>query len=494
MFARIIALLVTLGFLTPIAPSSAALVDDFVTSEGVCTVAPGAGGLSAGGDLLRATLTATPQPLCNDGTLPIMYLRRGDAGGGAASPNWIIHTQGGGACTDFESCLERWCSPTQPLDAAKMSSAFAHDGIEGGGIFSQAPQFQNPFRSWNHVFLYYCSSDNWVGSSQGTVTLDEAAPAARNFEVHFEGHDILAAAIDELIAGAQPDNLSFTMPPLSDAERVIFSGDSAGSSGARQNADRVLEWITAVHPSPAQLDYRLLADAAMVPAPERLGADAWEETVRSLWDDVWMAKWSAVPDESCVISKGGIGSAEAWKCADANHVIVHHVGVPFFTRQDLGDPVKPKDSFEEFAGVVATQLLSWAAYPAISPPYATPSIESLSPSQGAFGPNCSVHVGIRNDEAFFGQTIEVPSHGPLAYVDVLTNWLAGTGPRIVVEEVDLDTQGFATFVGPSAGPDCNPRVLSPSVSALAPAAAVLLIILLGLTGLILQRRSAIARS
>ena len=42
--------------------------------------------------------------MCNDGSPGVFYVRPGM---GADVDKWIIHTQGGGACTAYETCLER---------------------------------------------------------------------------------------------------------------------------------------------------------------------------------------------------------------------------------------------------------------------------------------------------------------------------------------------------------------------------------------------------
>jgi hypothetical protein len=122
-----------------------------------------------GTDLVKVELQS-PEAVCNDGSKAVMYVRRSAAGArdplGVVDNKWIIHLQEGGLCKDYASCLERWCG-TGFYDASKMTSKYAPGTMGGKGIFAR--EAANPFGNYNQVYVYYCSSDTWIGRKSDAV-------------------------------------------------------------------------------------------------------------------------------------------------------------------------------------------------------------------------------------------------------------------------------------------------------------------------------------
>ncbi len=167
---------------------------------GSCTNPGPAGGLAGGDQLMRLDVdTGTfPNAVCNDGTPAVYYVRR--ATNPAHVDKWVLQLQGGGACSSPELCAQRWCSVSTNFGARKMSSSFAPErGINGRGVL--ANQADNPFNGWNHVFVYYCSSDSWSGT-KGETTIEATHPvtggAATSYRMHFNGAHIVESVVRTL--------------------------------------------------------------------------------------------------------------------------------------------------------------------------------------------------------------------------------------------------------------------------------------------------------
>lgn len=173
--------------------------------------------------------------MCNDFSHAIYYLD--------LQPNsrgWVIFLEGGGGCSSFSECNERWTEDggrNQPL----MSSSPSRFGdfpvrVTGRDILSSDPS-QNPlFSNYSHVVVPYCSSDAWLANrsnptfdSGGMFRFDES-PDADNFV--FRGKVIFRAVIEDLIELG-----------LRNASELILAGSSSGGVGALNHLDWVQEQL-----------------------------------------------------------------------------------------------------------------------------------------------------------------------------------------------------------------------------------------------------------
>ncbi len=159
-----------------------------------------------GTPMLKTTF-AGPDSRCNDGTPAVMYIRPASAhysgptlpAGVAETEKWVILFLGGGGCADEDACWDRWCGLTGYDRAGKMSTAGAYDAIFGlQGMFKRNPAI-NAYAGYNQVVLYYCSSDNWIGSEvhQPAVTSGGVA-----YDIEFNGEAIVRDAFATLLAGS----------------------------------------------------------------------------------------------------------------------------------------------------------------------------------------------------------------------------------------------------------------------------------------------------
>ncbi|MCI0643299.1 MAG: pectinacetylesterase family protein, partial [Chloroflexi bacterium] len=297
-------------------------------SPALCTDIPGSrpgeSGVAAGNDLHRITLTAE-NAVCNDGTPAVMYVRLAIA---AEQRNtWVFHLQGGGSCRDYEVCLTRWCG-NEYYHAGKMSSQWAPPAMRGHGLFS--PQPGNPFSGVNQVFVYYCSSDSWTGQAPGVVFADPLDPG-RQIQMYTQGHTIVAAVLDALRDGATSDDGQVTMPPLSEATEIIFTGTSAGAVGVTHN----LDWVASQF-DPAQTRVVGVIDAGVRPLLEDFPPTAVNDSLTAYYQQLTGGRQgiNAFLDQSCLALTP---AAEAFLCAQNSWIISNHLTTPFFVRMDLGD-------------------------------------------------------------------------------------------------------------------------------------------------------------
>ena len=381
------------------------------------------GAVRNGTDLMKVTLDPAlhPDAMCNDGTPGVMYVRRASAP--ADADKWVIYLQGGGSCSSFEECLARWTHKGSNYGAHKMSTDtrlapaggvnyVAPPGIRGGGILSRSAG--NAFATWNQVFVYYCSSDEWSGQATATTYGSASGALVGDYFLHFHGADILDAAIADLRAGVGYDanrdgEIDTWLRSLDSAAVVLFTGSSAGGNGVKHNADRLGADLLATNPG---LDFRAVVDAAGMPD---LSAAAWPPrySYSGFFMDVWShmtLDWHARVDASCLAA---YVAADQYRCADTTNVLLHYLDTPFLHRMDLQDEnaidtwLAGFGTRQQFSDAVEAQLLSLA----------------VNPAPQVFGPICGVHVGLDNDRAFRCQQIGA-ANGP-TYHDTLWSWVNG---------------------------------------------------------------------
>ncbi len=414
------------------------------------------GGVPRGADLFRIDVdTANPlytNAVCNDGTAAVFYVRSAQRNEDAN--RWQIHLQGGGSCKDGTSCAKRWLSADTNMGAHKMSNQFAPaDGIAGNGILS--PGAGNQFRGWNHVYLYYCSSDSWQGRQSNVVletTWFQGTQPSHNpqqYLIHFRGADIIDAVIDMLRNGAQyvdQRERTITMPDLDEAERILLTGSSAGSGGVRYNTDRIRALLQAGN---EDLDFRAVVDAGYSrPYPTRdyrrtpmcqlQALCSYELMMSNEWHNVKEALHAdpATPgisvEDDCETTEAGTNTE--WKCADGVYVLENHIATPVFVRQDLQDSLVAGNyekvnfgSAGDFGQLVAYELERFHA---------------ADTSRGVFAPQCGDHTGLTNNR--FSQAMVDVGGTLFSFHDLLLNWVNGSSPTVAIE----------TFQGPGAAPNC----------------------------------------
>ncbi|MCA9521464.1 MAG: hypothetical protein KC609_10850, partial [Myxococcales bacterium] len=391
---------------------------------------------------------------------------------GAENRNrWVIQLQGGGSCSTPQDCANRWCSKDTSFGMQGMSAnASPTVGINGRGILAR-PRTDNPLAGFNHVFVRYCSSDQWSGT-RGPVTVEVDDPAGKlgkvKLTLYFNGHDIIEAVLRTLRRdGVAPlsydDGQSQSeMPDLDDATQVLFAGGSGGGAGVIHNLDHVGTLLrqsnTNCQGSSCALAYAGLVDSITGPyrwnldystttlctAPELQVCD-YEAHIRLQNEAGSTFLWGAINDDSCNPWHQAHDPQNEWRCGDKDHILRHHLTTPFFVRMGLQDSNLTSGYSDVHYTVPGQGLLDEALFGALvrQQLLELPSIaqtaeekDAITRAPGAFGPACARHVTIDDNPSTYGVTLS-DGNDDYTMFQLMGNWLKGTQPQVLVAP-DLD--------------------------------------------------------
>ncbi len=400
-------------------------------------------------------LETAPDAVCNDGSPGAYAIRPG-------GNDWLVFLDGGAGCKNYGECLDRWCG-SGIYDSTDMSTGSIPDSLAVGGMLSASPS--NPLAGFTTVYVHYCSSDLWVGDADANVRLEDTGDSgdSTDYAIRFNGNDILMATLDELLSAERRTELQ-GLPAASEIRQFVLAGGSAGALGAIYHGDEVAERVRAVAPA---ADVRLALTAGLASGVQA-SDDPWGEAVPGPLLDGLLGlvgyadrasesfgprKWNAQGDASCLFAH----PSEPWWCADSTHVLLNEVATPFFVAQDQHDLVwfSMMDDVIEgdgpFAGAYTGEMyeadirnLAVATQQVIDPNVPSEYPES-GPLPGVFSPRCHLHDDYaRNGFAF--QYLEVPTlpeGPPLAFSELLANWLSGAEPTwgLVEAEGEVDCAG-----------------------------------------------------
>lgn len=402
-----------------------------------------------------------PQAVCNDGTPAKFYVREGRD---ADVDRWVIHLEGGAACDDEASCLERWCGQQGIYDASLMSTdwdgngatEYLDHGIQPGLAFYSP---DNDFSDWNHVYVPYCSSDGWLGTKTDLHPSNGSA-----FTIDARGHTILYAVRSMLRKlGGNPGWTAqggYLMPDIDDASEILFTGTSAGGYGALQNAD----WFVA----PFAARSGLVVDAGIDIADHALiDNEVWADTANgasinqySHRIELELAKWAtggfykridAFVDESCRAVYEPMGRLD--RCSIPPALLILNAGVPFvstptFLRLDLEDNTL-SDYYTDPTNTDGDSLLIGGASgsPITIDDYAVLARATLvelydddDAVEAVYGPRCGNHVGLDDLFALAVDTTEdsdTPS-GASTLHDAILEWFDPGGSSQRIRWIDTD--------------------------------------------------------
>jgi hypothetical protein len=484
-------------FGTPSAPSGASQISDCTANPGACNV-------------WRTTIdnNTFPKAICADGSPGVFYVRPGF---GDDINKWVIHLQGGGRCSNHDECLERWCGMqgNLPYTANKMSTDWDGNGNIDVPVRGNAPgmaddRVDNPFGRWNHVWMYYCSSDTWMGRAN---EVDYTGPAGQlNFSVNYRGHTILSAARRMLRKNsANPawtsDNGTFndepvdpvTMPDLDDASDILFTGTSGGGNGAVHNVDWFMTPLSAT-------TKRLVVDATMeisdsVSASHNVWMDLDLDGTGDLphlshrineqldsWSSGWFNDINAFVDQSCRdyyqpldrLDRCSLKIMALTLGLNADPL----VETESFVRLDLEDGSVSKRWTQEWPTGGRLLIGGSSGRETTRDDFTVTMRETLvdlyngsnSNVTGIFAPRCAKHVGLESQQAYADHL--TPNSSPLiggwtaawgteqSFRDTLWDWYT-QGPRRYIDTGDVGDPTVTSdpFTDPagqfSSGPGCQ---------------------------------------
>jgi len=163
--------------------------------------------------------------LCNDFSEALYYIERFPG-----SPGWVVYFEGGGGCSSFQNCNQRWLNMRE---RRLMSSVNFPQEISGSDILSSNPAENPLFHNYSHVVVPYCSSDAWLANrsnpTKSSIADFSESINADNFV--YKGRVIFQAVFEELLGRWN----------LSDARELILVGSSAGGIGILNNIGWVEE-------------------------------------------------------------------------------------------------------------------------------------------------------------------------------------------------------------------------------------------------------------
>jgi len=219
---------------------------------------------------------------------------------------WVFFMEGGGVCIDEPSCMQR--AGTDLGSSSHWSSTFSGWELERNVLGSNSSI--NPFASWNHVYVRYCSGDAHTGMRK----------EAMESGLYTAGHLILVGILEHL--------RNTTM--LSSATHVLVSGESAGGIGTFSNADFFSsEFPSAVVKASPQSGLYFPANLRIY--PEWL---LWPEgpPAPPIMTAYVTAFWKSYVDSSCAAAH----PLEAHQCWDASF-LYPYVETPLFVAQNMFD-------------------------------------------------------------------------------------------------------------------------------------------------------------
>ncbi|OWZ20346.1 Carbohydrate esterase [Phytophthora megakarya] len=142
----------------------------------------------------------------------------------------MIFFQGGGACTDEETCsfgLQCSLGASATLTTAATSS--------NAGVLNRSIS-DNMFKDWNIVFVPYCTGDVHAGNrilipyeSSIAELLGEPQCLGLNYTMYLNGYNNTQAA------------LNWALENYPDVDNLIVGGESAGSLGAQLHSAHIAE-------------------------------------------------------------------------------------------------------------------------------------------------------------------------------------------------------------------------------------------------------------
>lgn len=169
----------------------------------------------------------TAEPVCLDGSPAGYYMEMGDD-----PTRWVIWLAGGGVCPNLKECQFR---AKGGLGTSKVWPKRRKAGTHGDEILGMGEDDNPGFHHWSKIYIPYCSGDAWLGHQHG-----EYDPWGKNKGVggmHFAGHTILAAVVQEL----KKEPLR-----IDTAKQVMLSGTSHGGYAALMHVDWLQQQLPGV--------------------------------------------------------------------------------------------------------------------------------------------------------------------------------------------------------------------------------------------------------
>uniref|UniRef100_A0A8C2BI35 Notum, palmitoleoyl-protein carboxylesterase n=1 Tax=Cyprinus carpio TaxID=7962 RepID=A0A8C2BI35_CYPCA len=217
---------------------------------------------------------------CNDGSPAGYYIKES-----RGSRRWLMFLEGGWYCFSKHTCDSRYETMRRLMSSSKWPPTRT-----GTGILSSQPEENPHWWNANTVFVPYCSSDVWSGSTAKTDQNDYA----------FMGSQIIQEVIKELVTKG-----------LDGAKVLLLAGSSAGGTGVLLNVDRVSELLEDLGLGSVQV--RGLADSGWFLDHKQYRLTDCIDTISCAPTEAikrGVRYWSSVVPERC----SHVYNGEDWNC------------------------------------------------------------------------------------------------------------------------------------------------------------------------------------
>ena len=339
--------------------------------------------------------TEFPLAKCMDGTPAGFYLARN-----ASSPDWIFELEGGGECTKFSSCVTRTFSSLGSSKYFKKSATL-------GFLLQDTPSNPN-IRTWNRVFLKYCSQDLWTGQV--------GEKSAKTWGYYFAGHHILDAVLT---------HIDRHVASLKTAQNLILTGESAGGIGVWPN----LDWLAQRYPQ-ARTVGAPIAGYYFYARPYT-GPGHTSSYLADFTEAAWPSHfdlWQSFVDEDCASHFGA--AHEQWRCILANETFPFVSASAFITEAQSDKVVLtdhdwvPGKQDPKWSGTVKSYLSQWQhnMTSALGPSMAPTS------KNGVFNPSCFIHTD------FYSSGPSIKGH---TYLSAFNSWYFEEQPIKLMDDCGL---------------------------------------------------------
>ncbi|KAK6476135.1 carboxylesterase notum2-like [Huso huso] len=262
--------------------------------------------LTNSNDDMKLYYLKNTQVTCNDGTTAGFYLREHKG-----SRRWQIFLEGGWCCYNKETCDSRYKNIRR-----LMSSSEWPQTRKGSGILSAQSEENPHWWNANTVFIPYCSSDVWSGTSSKSRQGKETA------EYAFMGSLIIREVIKDLVPKG-----------IKQAKVVMLSGASAGGTGVLLNIEKVSGLMEQLG---ADAQVRGLVDSGWFLESKQQRSTECSDTASCTPTDAikkGLRLWNGVIPEKC---RQQFKRGEEWQCF-FGHKLYSSLKSPVFVVQWLFD-------------------------------------------------------------------------------------------------------------------------------------------------------------
>jgi len=350
--------------------------------------------------LHKESLESYQEALCNDGSPALYYIP-----GVHRGSNVFIYLEGGGSCTDIESCNKRCQGKDEKLCSSRgyEETLYWDDPF---GPFSEVQEKNPAFHDWFKVYVPYCSSDQHAGMREAS---NETA------DLYFYGRNIVASVVDDLYSEGLIGNAG---------QKVVLIGASAGGAGVARNCDFVSDRLRDLG---SQSSVSCVMD----------GADFepyWMTTQCDLinWEFETSKFWNAQEDTSCRADLG----PEVPECS-AFSMFWSYIESPFMIVSSEADPVvhfcsdNPEDNSEGSYGREWREGMVDLAFQVI---------DSGRTDIGIFLANCPFHVGTQDQEVYqeMGVTLVDDQDSRITLSNILYNWVNSDGFTTAIDHPEME--------------------------------------------------------